>query len=151
MSKTRVDSSFPGVTRWRPPGVSEKERNWRTRTFVFVPFRLQEKRRPNTWCCSWLQDNGNSWSLYWDVETEPGEYSYPAIIPWNDAYKVRHPPWNGQRRLGCVCWGFLLIIQLPLRQGVGFCLSYTWKRRNIGFVSMSLAHLRRVGSTHKGV
>lgn len=27
-------------------------------------------------------DDGHSWQYSWDIETEPGEYSYPALVPW---------------------------------------------------------------------
>mmetsp|Transcript_20318 Transcript_20318/g.48397 ORF Transcript_20318/g.48397 Transcript_20318/m.48397 type:complete len:136 (+) Transcript_20318:1256-1663(+) len=68
------------------------------------------------------KDNGETWSIYWDVETDPGEYSYPAIIPWEDP-----------------------------ERGLGFSLTYTWMRRSIGFVSMSVEELRRLASPHTGV
>jgi predicted neuraminidase len=33
-------------------------------------------------------DNGRTWPTHLDVESEPGEYSYPAIIPWADGNGV---------------------------------------------------------------
>ncbi|XP_075264874.1 uncharacterized protein LOC142357047 [Convolutriloba macropyga] len=65
------------------------------------------------------KDNGQTWSSYWDVETGPSVYSYPAIVPWEDP-----------------------------QQGVGFSLTYTWMRRDICFVSMSLQEFEEISSAY---
>lgn len=29
-------------------------------------------------------DNGKTWDTHYDIETTPGEYSYPALVAWSD-------------------------------------------------------------------
>jgi predicted neuraminidase len=41
-------------------------------------------------------DNGESWSERFDLESEPGEFSYPAIIEVEDGLMISYT-WNRRR------------------------------------------------------
>ncbi|KAK3258873.1 hypothetical protein CYMTET_32102, partial [Cymbomonas tetramitiformis] len=43
-------------------------------------------------------DNGQNWTKHFDIETSPGEYSYPAIVPWhtNLGFHLTYT-WNRER------------------------------------------------------
>lgn len=43
------------------------------------------------------EDNGHSWPQRIDIETEPGEYSYPAIIPTRDGGLALTYTWRRER------------------------------------------------------
>lgn len=62
-------------------------------------------------------DDGQTWGQHVDLETAPGEFSYPAITPWPE----------GEAGGGAK----------------GFTLTYTYNRRNVKFVSMSVKELIR--------
>lgn len=51
------------------------------------------------------EDNGASWPQRMDIETEPGEYSYPAIIPTGDGGLALAYTWRRQR----IAWARLKV------------------------------------------
>jgi predicted neuraminidase len=55
--------------------------NWAARTPLSVLFS---------------KDNGKSWPERIDIETEPGEFSYPAIIEVEDGLMISYT-WNRRR------------------------------------------------------
>ncbi|MFK7895942.1 MAG: exo-alpha-sialidase [Myxococcota bacterium] len=61
------------------------------------------------------EDNGVTWPTRLDLETEPGEFSYPAIIPTEASAGIAAPEKNGAK-------------------GGGLALTYTWNRRRIAFL-----------------
>lgn len=66
-------------------------------------------------------DNGMTWSHHVDVETTPGEFSYPAITAWPEGED------GGGGGGG----------------SKGFTLTYTHNRKNIKFVSMGVEEFMR--------
>lgn len=68
-------------------------------------------------------DNGMTWSHHVDVETTPGEFSYPAITAWPE----------GEGEDGGGGGG----------GSTGFTLTYTHNRKNIKFVSMGVEEFMR--------
>eukprot|EP00899_Mesostigma_viride_P012180 jgi/Mesvir1/20963/Mv08032-RA.2 len=80
-------------------------------------------------------DHGRTWPCSIDIETEEGEYSYPAIIPWPTPW-TRHSSSSGiyteQERQ---------YFNVDLGYEDGFALTYTHNRNRIAFVSMTLAEV----------
>ena len=68
-------------------------------------------------------DDGLTWSHHVDLETTPGEYSYPALTPWpedNDGMGAK-----------------------------GFTLTYTYNRQNVKFISMGIEEFLRRAAAQK--
>eukprot|EP00899_Mesostigma_viride_P022658 jgi/Mesvir1/3577/Mv12040-RA.1 len=127
----RADSHDGGRTWSQPARTSLPNNNSgldvvllpRSGTLVLAYNHNTEERFPLRLAIS--EDNGATWKRAYDVETEHGhvhapkpgipghEFSYPAIISWPDTAAED-----------------------------GFYLSYTWHRRRVAFLSMSLADLK---------
>lgn len=118
-------SSKDGGKTWAPPQRTSLPNNnsgldvvrLRSGTLVLVYNHATAERTPLRVAVS--TDNGATWPVGWDVETEPGivksghEYSYPSIVAW--------PTAEGEEE--------------------GVSISYTWHRRRPAFLSVSLADL----------